>query len=52
MTDLLQRILSGGHESFVAAAYAVSFALVALELTLLWRRARRAAEAAPPGHRP
>jgi len=42
MTELLQRVLAGGHESFIAAAYGISLALIMVELVLLRRRARRA----------
>lgn len=39
--SLLSSIFAGGHASYVAAAFGSAFVLLAAELVLLRRRARR-----------
>ena len=39
--NLLTSIFAGGHASYVAAAFASALVLIAAELTLLRRRARK-----------
>ena len=40
-------LFAGGHASYVAAAFALAVALIAAELLLLRRRARRTQETGP-----
>jgi heme exporter protein CcmD len=40
-------LFAGGHASYVAVAFALAFALIAAELLLLRRRARRTPETGP-----
>ena len=39
--SLLSSVISGGHASYVAAAFACAFVLIAAELVLLRRRVRK-----------
>jgi heme exporter protein CcmD len=42
-------VFAGGHASYIAAAFASAFALLALELLALRRRARRTWHTQEPG---